>query len=83
MSCNPVSESLLFLWRAEAFSACTWFLDPKSLGRLRGYGESGILMRTAIGLMDGTALMVIGVSSVIPRHTSSGVQRFLRWQLMK
>ena len=25
-------------------------------------------MRMAIGLMDGTALMVIGVSSVIPRH---------------
>ena len=42
MSCNPVSESLLFLQRAEAFSACTWFLDPKSLGRLRGYGGSGI-----------------------------------------
>ena len=25
-------------------------------------------MRTAIGLMDGMALMVIGVSSVIPQH---------------
>ena len=42
MSCNPVSESLLFLWRAEAFSACTWFLDPMSHGCLQGYGGSGI-----------------------------------------
>ena len=25
-------------------------------------------MRTAVSLMDGTALMVIGVSSVIPQH---------------
>ena len=25
-----------------AFSACTWLLDPLSLGRLRGYGGSGI-----------------------------------------
>ena len=42
MSCNPVSESLLFLHGALAFSACTCFLDPKSLGRLQGYGGSGI-----------------------------------------
>ena len=43
MSCNlSVSESPL-LWRALAFSACTWFSDPLSLGRLRGYGGSGIL----------------------------------------
>ena len=29
MLCNlSVSESLLFLWRALAFSACTCFLDP-------------------------------------------------------
>ena len=43
MSCNllSVSESLL-LWRALAFSACTCSLDPLSLGRLRGYGGSGI-----------------------------------------
>ena len=42
MSCNlSVSESLL-LRGALAFSACTWFLDPLSLGRLRGYGGSGI-----------------------------------------
>ena len=42
MSCNlSVSESLL-LWGALAFSACTWLLDPLSLGRLRGYGGSGI-----------------------------------------
>ena len=41
MSCNlSVSESLLF-WRALAFSACTCFLDPMSLGRLQGYGGSG------------------------------------------
>ena len=41
MSCNlSVSESLL-LWRALAFSACTCFLDPLSLGRLLGYGGSG------------------------------------------
>ena len=45
MSCNLslVSESLLFLWRALAFSACTWFLDSMSLGCLRGYGGSGTL----------------------------------------
>ena len=42
MLCNPVSESLLFLWRAVAFSTCTWFLDPKSLGHLGGYGGSGM-----------------------------------------
>ena len=41
MSCNlSVSESLL-LRRALAFSACTWFLDPLSLGRLREYRGSG------------------------------------------
>ena len=42
MSCNlSVSESLL-LRRALVFSACTCSLDPLSLGRLRGYGGSGI-----------------------------------------
>ena len=42
MSCNlSVSESLL-LRGALAFSACTCFVDPLSLGRLRGYGGSGI-----------------------------------------
>ena len=42
MSCNlSVSESLL-LRGAMAFSACTWFLDPLSHGRLRGYRGSGI-----------------------------------------
>ena len=42
MSCNlSVSESLL-LWGALAFSACTCFLDPLSLGHLRGYGGSGM-----------------------------------------
>ena len=36
MSCNlSVSESLL-LWGALAFSACTCFLDPLSLGHCRG-----------------------------------------------
>ena len=41
MSCNlSVSESLL-LWRALAFSACTYFLVPMSLGHLRGYRGSG------------------------------------------
>ena len=41
MSCNlSVSESLL-LWTALAFSACTCFLDPLSLGCLWGYGGSG------------------------------------------
>ena len=46
MSCNlyPVSESLLFLWRALAFSACTWFLDPVSLGCLQGNGGSDTLV---------------------------------------
>ena len=44
MSCNLcLSESLLFLWRALAFSACTWFLDPMSHGRLQGYGGSSTL----------------------------------------
>ena len=39
MSCNlsPVSESLLFLQRALAFSAYTWFLDAMSLV----FGEIG------------------------------------------
>ena len=42
MSCNlSVSESLL-LRGALAFSACTWFLDPLSLGHLQWYGGSGI-----------------------------------------
>ena len=43
MFCNPVSESLLFLRRAEAFSACTCLIDPLSHGCLRGYGGSGML----------------------------------------
>ena len=44
MSCNLflVSESLLFLQGALAFSACTCNLDPLSHGCLRGYGASGI-----------------------------------------
>ena len=42
MSCNlSVSESLL-LQGALAFSACTCFLDLLSLGRLQGYGGSGM-----------------------------------------
>ena len=48
MSCNlSVSESLL-LWRALAFSACTCFLDPLSLGRLRGYREVACLQLEAL-----------------------------------
>ena len=45
MSCNlsPVSESLLFLQRAMAFSACTCFLDPMSLECLQINGGSGTL----------------------------------------
>ena len=48
MSCNlsPVSESLLFLQRVLALSACIWFLDPMSLGCLCGYGRSGTLAAT-------------------------------------
>ena len=43
MSCNlSVSESLL-LRRALAFSACTCFVDPLSLGRLRDTGEVACL----------------------------------------
>ena len=42
MSCNlSISESLLFLQRALAFSAYTCFLDHMSLGRFWGYGGSG------------------------------------------
>ena len=57
MSFNPVSESLLFLQRAEAFSSCTCFLDPMSLGRLQGYGRSGIFAaggtETGLGWFSG------------------------------
>ena len=57
MSFNLVSESLLFLRRAEAFSACTCFLDPMSLGRLQGYGGSGIFAaggaETGLGWLRG------------------------------
>ena len=48
MSCNlSVSESLL-LRVALAFSACTCFLDPLSLGRLPGYGGSGLSATEAL-----------------------------------
>ena len=48
MSCNlSVSESLL-LQGALAFSACTCFLDPLSLGCLRGYGEVACLQLEAL-----------------------------------
>ena len=48
MSCNlSVSESLL-LWRALAFSACTCFLDPLSLGRLWDTGEVACLQLEAL-----------------------------------
>ena len=41
MSCNLAFSESLLLWRALAFSACTCFLDPMSLGRLLGYRGSG------------------------------------------
>ena len=59
MSCNlsPVSESLLFLQIALAFSACTWFLDPLSLGHLGRYRGSGTFAaggaETDLGLFYG------------------------------
>ena len=37
-----LSLSHCSLRRVLAFSACTCFVDPLSLGRLRGYGGSGI-----------------------------------------
>ena len=61
MSCNlSVSESLL-LWRALAFSACTYFLDPLSLGRLWGYRGSGtfaagVLRQALVGSVSGWQL---------------------------
>ena len=54
MSCNlSVSESLL-LWRTLAFSACTCFVGPLSLGCLQGYGEVAclqleVLRRAVVG----------------------------------
>ena len=47
MSCNLFSESLL-LRGALAFSACTWLLDPLSLGRLRDTGEVAYLLLEAL-----------------------------------
>ena len=48
MSCNlSVSESLL-LRGALAFSACTWLLDPLSLGRLWDTGEVTFLQLEAL-----------------------------------
>ena len=49
MSCNlPVSESLLFLQRALAFSAYTCFIDPMSLRHFRGYGGVAHLQLEAL-----------------------------------
>ena len=49
MLCNlSVSESLLFFWRALAFSACTCFLDPMLLGCLCGYGGVAHLQLEAL-----------------------------------
>ena len=82
MSCNlSVSESLL-LWRALAFSACTCFLDPLSLGRLQGYGGSGMFAtggtETGLGWFCGwlatcfqygdTLLLVSQVVHLTPHH---------------
>ena len=64
MSCNlSVSESLLFLWRALAFSDCTWFLDPMSLGHLQGNGSSGMLAAggTETGLVGSAAAWQLAV----------------------
>ena len=48
MSCNlSVSESLL-LRGALAFSACTWLLNPLSLGRLGDMGEVAYLQLEAL-----------------------------------
>ena len=51
MSCNlSVSESLL-LRGALAFSACTWFLDPLSHGRLAADWQLASVRRyVAVGL---------------------------------
>ena len=75
MSCNlSVSESLL-LQRALAFSACTCFLDPLSLGRLRGYGGSGTFTaggaETGLGNLLQYGDMLLLVSQVVhltPHH---------------
>ena len=79
MSCNLfVSESLL-LRGALAFSACTWFLDPLSLGHLRGYGGSGMFApggaETGRGWLAGnllqygnTLLLVSQVVHLASRH---------------
>ena len=78
MSCNlSVSESLL-LRKALAFSACTCFLDPLSLGRLRGYGGSGMFAaggaETGLGwscglLQYGNMLLLVSqVVRLTPHH---------------
>ena len=83
MSCNlsVISESLL-LRRALAFSACTCFVDPLSLGRLRGYEGSGMFAtggaETGLGWFCGwlatcfsncdTLLLVFQVVHLTPRH---------------
>ena len=72
MSCNPsVSESLL-LRGALAFSACTCFVDPLSLGRLRGYGGSGIFAtggaETGCGWFCSWLLLVSQVVHLTSRH---------------
>ena len=50
MSCNLslVSESLLFLQRALAFSACTWFIDPLLLGCFEDMGEVAHWLQEAL-----------------------------------
>ena len=47
------------------WSLVNWWCQVLMRHYIRG---SWILMRTAVSLMDGTALMVIDVSNVIPRH---------------
>ena len=48
MSCNLSASESLLLRGALAFSACTCFLDPLSLGRLRGNGEVACLRLEAL-----------------------------------
>ena len=55
------------------WSLVNWWHEALTRHYIRG---SWILMRMAVGLMDGMALMVIGVSSVIPRHFPLSGQNF-------
>ena len=58
------------------WSLVNWWHQVLMRHYIRG---SWILMRTAIGLMDGTVLMVIGVSSVIPRNLPQILVGIVNW----